>query len=624
MAPAGAVDLWGDALPRGAIARLGTVRLRVSARARALATSADRGLIASGHEDGLLRVFDAAEGELLFSAPAHRGGVNAVAFLGAAHTIVTGGADGYLRRWDPGAKKMLSETHPGEICALAVSPDGATIVVGAADGTVSWWPSSGERATESSKVHTDRVGALVFSADGRYLVSGGWDGLAVIRDLAEKSRRIEVRQRSPIQAMTASAYVLAVGGADGVIRTWALYDGSALDNNAYDPVNGGVTSLQALDPTGVPVQAQDMMVTGGKGEIGRWLCHHLHEISSFGDTNGQPVAASALLGDRLVTAGAGGVIRLWNAYAYVEETPRQRQVPHKRPDPSGAIDTKGGGHTARVRSIAFSPDGESLVSSADDRTVRRWSRQGAEQMRWTMPSCPAYLALFTDAGRSIGVVRCDGVQHAPDASGYGPEYSRPPDATFGDLDWVRVAPDGRRMIQVSKSSGALTFSTYGAGPAGIARKNDGTVKGVAFLGGGQTLSITVQPDKLAVRDVVTSSVVLALRDPGPVSRAAMSPDGKVVFIARPQEVEAIDTVTGLRRSTRIDAPQITELALSPDGTRLLAVSGASPILLEASTLAPVAILVGHEDLVTAVAFSPDGSRLATGSEDTTILIWQLR
>ena len=56
------VDRYGDALPGGAIARMGTVRFRNLAVARALAFSPDFKQLASAANDAALRIWDAATG----------------------------------------------------------------------------------------------------------------------------------------------------------------------------------------------------------------------------------------------------------------------------------------------------------------------------------------------------------------------------------------------------------------------------------------------------------------------------------------------------------------------------------------------------------------------------------
>ena len=79
--------------------------------------------------------------------------------------------------------------------------------------------------------------------------------------------------------------------------------------------------------------------------------------------------------------------------------------------------------------------------------------------------------------------------------------------------------------------------------------------------------------------------------------------------------------------TLVNGPPIgfiegTELAYSPDGTRLAtASSDRTPKVWDATSGTLLFSLIGHTDLVTNIAYSTDGMRIATASNDNTAKIW---
>src|SRR5262249_17439762 len=67
---ANAADLYGDALPPGAIARLGTVRFR--SPTASIAYSPDGKLIAAGGADNHIRLFDVSSGKIIRQLAGHQ------------------------------------------------------------------------------------------------------------------------------------------------------------------------------------------------------------------------------------------------------------------------------------------------------------------------------------------------------------------------------------------------------------------------------------------------------------------------------------------------------------------------------------------------------------------------
>jgi WD40 repeat protein len=69
---------------------------------------------------------------------------------------------------------------------------------------------------------------------------------------------------------------------------------------------------------------------------------------------------------------------------------------------------------------------------------------------------------------------------------------------------------------------------------------------------------------------------------------------------------------------------VLSIAFSPDGRTLASGSADTTIMLwDARTHQPLGrTLAGHTDWVLGVAFSPDGRTLASGSEDAAIRLWE--
>src|SRR5262249_25095678 len=114
---------------------------------------------------------------------------------------------------------------------------------------------------------------------------------------------------------------------------------------------------------------------------------------------------------------------------------------------------------------------------------------------------------------------------------------------------------------------------------------------------------------------------------------AFTPDGRGLLTASPDEEICWWEVATRKLRLGLPAPRRSlgpkgngspARALSPDG-RVLAVSRPelTVALWDTATAAELAQLRGHRDLVADLAFSPDGSSLASGSLDTTALVWDL-
>jgi hypothetical protein len=183
-------DRYGDPLPPGAIARLGTIRLR---RGRSLYALPERDVFLS-----VLQQFDTIQvckwrmstGELLHEAEYHLSRCTAGAIVSSdGKMLAAHGIEGkpakfatLIRIWDLSSGKVLSEIEKPDyyVRALAFSPDGTTLAAAGGDHTLRLWEIKSKTELRRSKESKDRFESLAFSPDGRVLASTS-DSLRTIR-----------------------------------------------------------------------------------------------------------------------------------------------------------------------------------------------------------------------------------------------------------------------------------------------------------------------------------------------------------------------------------------------------------------------------------------------------------
>jgi WD40 repeat protein len=151
---------------------------------RCVAYAPDGRTLASGGDDGRVRVWDLTTGTQRHALAGHTDKVRAVAFAPDGQELASGGWDESLLRWHPARGKRVGVIEPEPvgndmlapsraIWSLAYSPAGRVLTAGRADGVIGLHVRGGRPTL--LKGHQWPVYGLAFTADGERLASAGHD-----------------------------------------------------------------------------------------------------------------------------------------------------------------------------------------------------------------------------------------------------------------------------------------------------------------------------------------------------------------------------------------------------------------------------------------------------------------
>jgi RNA polymerase sigma factor (sigma-70 family) len=625
-------DREGVPLPPGAIARLGTTRLRPSASE--LAFRDERTLITCG-SNRVVRFWDVATGTMKKVRSLPEGISNKVILSrdGKRLALLEGEGTMGVSVWDvdSGKRLHLLPYFAGQIYRQAAfSPDGRMLATADFSGThaIRLWDLTTGKGKLLGKA-TDFVYLMAFSPDGKRLVLDLQDGPIVCWDVADGKELWKRTQMPRGMGFSPDGRMLAVGDPrdPAHVRLIDTASGKSLDEHKFPGIRGVYRVQFSPD--------HKTLAIGTDKGIALWDLaagkqRHFLDRASF-------TFAFAPDGKSLISLGA--VLQRWD-------------VATGKPlyEDTGKL-----GHTHLVQMISWSPDGQRLVSTegGNDAPVYVWSAREGRFLRTVQPrpgsEWPGWrFTAFTPDGKYL-LCGSDQLIRVTDAA-TGREVRAWPTfdpARKEEACWLancRLSRDGKTVSAITQGLNARQAAWLKTWDVATGERS--LSRSLALRGPSQS---AISPDG---NSILTNSGILydvkadkaryqlAAEEPtriGSPHGFVYSPDGDSIIAAVLQDVplgQGLPEVKGIqfwqtaigKPRMRLPVHEFCHSAFSPDGRFLATLSGESIRLWEIVSGKEVYHLPIPGRLVgmgVQMVFAPDGRSLAIGLDDTTIVIWDM-
>ncbi|AFZ15687.1 WD40 repeat-containing protein (plasmid) [Crinalium epipsammum PCC 9333] len=375
--------------------------------------------LAAGNADGTITLF-ALDGEEIKTFKGHKSPVTSFNFSPDAKVLVSGSLEGNIKIWSLENRKERSldeiscpdfalfynlkcsnfEDYP---IRVDINPKNKTVAVGQ-NTTINLWNLEGQlirsfKVTQTS--HSQKKGVIhdiQFSPDGKILAYANTDKTIKFLSLYGQEICTLKGHKASVWSLDFSlnGKVLASTSADGVIKLWDVQNCRELRTLEYSKKAPAPISDVSFSP-----DAKMLVSISLDGLI------HFYSWSLSGSQRRSMSSQDASSldfspnGEFIAVGTTSGLVKLWRIQ---NKDLKSKIIDIKTLDlPQEVL----GEHTDGVWNIKFSPDGKTLASASEDKTIKLWNVEDGRLLK-TLEGHEASDLSFSSDGKILASTSRDG------------------------------------------------------------------------------------------------------------------------------------------------------------------------------------------------------------------------
>lgn len=455
----------------------------------AVSISPDKKMMASGDENGTIRMWD-NKGNLLQELTNHTDHIYSLSFNRSGTLLLSGSEDGTARLWSIDGQEMLKlqgrgrailsaiftqdesaiilasecgmiriadpdgylihsfQAHQACITTVSVSNNGNYIVTASEDQTARLWTTDG-RLLQVFSGHEDWVTDVNFSPDDQFIVTASADGTARTWHVNGDMLQVLTGHKNTVVTARFSQdgqYVFTAA-LDRTIRQWEL---QKRELQRYEDTSSPILAV-AISPNGKYV------LTGSDDKIVRLYDRKGNILQRFTAHKAYVRAvAFSPQGEHILTGSGDRTAKLW--------------------DMNGNVLQVFTGHERSITSLSFCPEGKFVLTGSDDRTARLWDIDGNHLQTFAGHKARVSAVGFLKNGKYVITASWDNTCRKYDLEGTLKHVFRSHDS---HITTMAVSHDGKRIITGSWDRTARIWDSYG-NVIQVFEGHDANVSAVAF------------------------------------------------------------------------------------------------------------------------------------------------